>query len=458
MTSSLIVDQINTTTGDAYVTAGTNPVTGGVVYKHASGVNILASAIKEVYSGGSASSGFLGVMTSPGYDARTYQSIRVAEAPYFAVRLITRNNESTEYTINSATVSASSTPYTSGTTVNPQPTGGTWVGVTWAGLASVVIPPRISVNRPSVTYSDWIYVSSVARSDGGVHAQPYLYLRAFNATGSKSGLVGSTTNPNVGGRSSWGVSSALNRGRLHITSSSVGDFSSANQGGMGDDGGTFSSFVYEFECLHSVPSMSVLAIGDSIMQGDGASITGAGYSFRACADLSTVAQPVILQNHGWSNMTTDNFVDRLQDLMSSGCRPSVVVFALWSPNDGAPTQALIDRAWANGMRILTLCRQYGSIPCMVGPTPRGYSGASEAYRQVLLSRFRAFNASSGAPMYKLDADGILASVSGGNAIAAAFSSDSIHPNDAGNDALAAGLTGHIGLSAILTAVAESYFL
>jgi hypothetical protein len=439
------------------VTYETNPLTGGISYQAGGTSSLLASAIREAYSGAQASNGLISTMTSPGYDGRTYQSIRVSEAPFYAVRLIVRNVEAAGYTIDSATVSASSTPYTTGTTVNSNPTGGTWAGVTWNGATSIAIPARLAANRPSITYSDWIYISSVARSDGGSYAQPYLYLRAYNATGPKSGLIGSTANPNTGSRTNWSVASALNRGRLHITSSAVGDFSSTNQAGMTDDSGNFSSFVYEFECMSSVPTMPVMAMGDSIMQGDSASIVGAGYTFRACADLSTVTKPVICQNYGFSNMTTDNFVSRLQDAFTAGARPSVVVFALWSPNDGAPTQALIDRAWANGMRLLTLCRQYGAIPVMVGPTPRGYSGANETFRQALLTRFRAFTAVPSAPFYKLDADGILVSTPGGNAIAGSFSADSIHPNDAGNDALVAGLNGYTGLSAILAAIAASYF-
>lgn len=433
-----------------------DPVTGVRTFQAGGVSSILASAIKEAYSGSSASNGIIATMSSPGYDGKTYQSIRVAEAPYFAVRVIIRNAETTGYTLDGAAVSASSTPYTSGTTVNANPTGGAWAGVTWNGATSIAIPARLAANRPSITYSDWIYISSVARSDGGSYAQPYIYLRAYNATGPKSGLQGSTGNPNAGGRSAWGVASAINRGRLHITSAASGDFVSTNQAGMTDDSGIFSSFIYEFECMHSVPAMPVMAIGDSIMQGDGASIVGAGYTFRACADLSTVTKPVICQNYGFSNMTTDNFVSRLQDALTAGMRPSVLVFALWSPNDGSPTQALIDRAWANGMRILTLCRQYGIVPVMVGPTPRGYSGANETFRQTLLTRFRAFVPANG-PLCKLDADGILVSAAGGSAISVTFSSDSIHPNDAGNDALVAGLNGYTGLSEILADIAASYF-
>jgi hypothetical protein len=421
------------------------------------GQALLANAIREAYSGCATASGFLGTMTSPGYDGKTYQSIRVAEAPFYAVRLKIRNNESTSYTLNGAAVSASSTPYSTGTTVNPNPTGGTWAAVTFNGSSSVVIPATLGTNRPSITYSDWIYISSVARADGTAYTQPYLYMRGYNATGPKSGLIGTTTNPNTGGRSLLSVTSAINRGRLHITSAATGDFATTNQTGMTDDSGTFSSFVYEFECLHAVPSLPVLAIGDSIMQGDGASVVGTGYAFRACADVSTPAKPVILSNNGWSNMTTDNFVTRLQDLFTAGERPSVVIFPCWTPNDGAPTQALIDRAWANAMRILTLCRQYGAIPVMVGPTPRGYSGANETSRQQLVARFRAFGTSGLNVLYKLDADGILASTPGGNAIAASFSSDSIHPNDAGNDALNAGLNGYTGLGSILSNIATSYF-
>ena len=65
MTSALIVDQINTTAGDAYVTAGTNPVTGGGISLRAGGDSVLVAPVGAVATPWQLNPRALSVMTAP---------------------------------------------------------------------------------------------------------------------------------------------------------------------------------------------------------------------------------------------------------------------------------------------------------------------------------------------------------------------------------------------------------
>lgn len=394
-------------------------------------------------SGISGHGGLIASMGSPGYDGRTYQSILTAESSYVGVRVRVRNAEATAYTLDACAVAASAT-----LTIAPT---GSWVPVTWAGASSVSIPARIAANRPSETVSDLIPLRSVARTDGGLWAQPYCHVRAYNATGPKSGYIGSTAQPT---RAGWGAATSLNRGRIFHATSGVGNFVASNQAGLGDDSGNFSAMAIELEFVYLAPAMTVGLWADSIGQGDGASIVHASYAFKACADLSTMTRPVTLRNHGWSNMTSQNFAERMSDDFAAGRVPNVSIFHGFTPNDGAPTQASIDGTLAQVMRMVDLCRRYRSVPvCMIG-LPRSYTGSNETFRQAHLATLRSVLPTIGVTV--LDGDGILAATPGGNAMSAADAADSIHPTDAGNDKLLNGANGYAGLRALLQPLANVF--
>ena len=426
------------------VKAGTpGNVAGTLVRWGGGGVGWTSIGIETRMVGNECHMGTISTMPSPAYDGRSYQLVQTLEGHVIGVRVVIRNNEPTSYTLDAFAVAPSATAVAG--TVAPT---GAWVAVTFGGVSNPTIPARLGVNRPSITVSDVIYFSTVTRTDG--YDQPYIFLRGYNATGPKSGFVGTTAE--LGSRANWGSPTALNRGRIKWSASSVGNFVSSNQAGMSDDAGAFGSFCFEVQPIYSVPVLSIMGIGDSIISGDGASITGSGYGFRACADISTIARPVSWTNYGFSSMATANFVSRLTDAIAAGFRPSVLVVPSFSPNDGAPTQAVIDACKANLIQMLELCRANNITPIIVTPAPRSYAAPEEAFRQSLCAWVRGLHG-----RIILDADKILAATPGGNAQAAALSNDQLHPNDAGNDALSLGLNGVPGLKTILENLAALYF-
>lgn len=354
-------------------------------------------------------------MTSPGYDGKTYQTIFTAETNFYAVRLILRNSLATSYLVDSAAVAVSDAYG-----INPSTGAAGWVPITWAGVSSVTVPARIAEYRPSVIKSDWINIKSIARADGS--SLPTVYFRAFNTTGPKTGLLGTSSHAEA----SWRTQSALNKNRFVIHDSATGDFVTANQQSMTTDSGNFGAFISEFEYLSDKNIISVMGCGDSITNGDGSTIKCLGWGHMGCYDLSTTDRPISWVNHGFSSQLSPTFLSRLIDAIDGGIKPDIVVYSPFSPNDGSATQAIIDAQLMNLYRAISVCDDNDIKMIVSTPCPRGYAATPEGFRQSLCQTIRTM-ASNRIFTALLDFDAVLASTPGGNSMGS-LTTDGLHPN------------------------------
>jgi hypothetical protein len=338
-------------------------------------------------------------LTSPGYDNRTFQFAHVVEAPVVAARVIVLNNLTTTPTLSKVGV-APSTVFP-GTNYNPSGGGASFTSVTFGGSASVTLPARISANVPSRTVSDWITVSSLSPSDGGT--LPYMFWRFYNSTGPLTGFLNTADLMSTGsgslaanGLAVWPTTSdarsALRRAQW---ASQSGDFSATNFTGPQTN---FSNVAVEFEYRYANGHVVTLcALGDSITQGDAASVHCLSPVHYAVNGVSTAGQPIVPCNQGYSSQTTSNFVARLQQIIASGQIPNILVYSAWSPNDipggngssVAVWNAAIDAMKANLATVLSICQSNRIFPIIATGTPYIYDATHDALRVAYNDYLRA---------------------------------------------------------------------
>lgn len=286
------------------------------------------------------------------------------------------------------------------------PAGGSWLPVTWAGASSATAPARVSANEPSILLSDWIAVPSLARVDGGVN--PVAMARSFvpsaNATFSTSSNIytGLWSNNRI-----W-------RSRAN------GDFVTTTTGWPNAEGTT--SWLQIMRFRGASKRVTVMGCGDSTFAGFGTTSNGPN-SWGLVAERRGAFSWV---NAGISGQSTTTYLARCLNQVNI-LRPSVAVWLLYSSNDGTPTQALADAAWARAIQFVVYCESIGVAPMIATGIPYTgqYTLAQDNIRKALNDKARA----SGIALFDFDA-----AITDGGApasIAAGLGSDSRHLNDAG---------------------------
>lgn len=337
---------------------------------------------------------YLQTATSPGYDARTYQLAHVVESQVLAVRCIILCNEAAGYTLNNVTVATSDR--IDNANFNPVTAGSTsaFTAVTFNGSASVSIPARLGVNRPSRTVSDWINVQSIAPVDG--NTLPYMFWRAYYATGPSSAFGNTSQLMATGSGALAALGSAIwaspsdsrSAKRLSLIADHAGNLTA---GAFTSPSQNYGCLAMEFEYIYDRDVLTVCAVGDSITQGDTASVMALSPVHFACNSVSTPATPVVPCNQGFSSQTTSNFSDRLTDMIASGRRPQIVVYSAWSPNDisgGNVTAAAVALMKFNLAKAMAACEQAGIVMILTTGLPYAFTAPNDANRIALNNYLR----------------------------------------------------------------------
>lgn len=378
--------------------------------------------------------GQLQTAAAPTFNTHTWHETMSVDCEFDAVQLVIQNVESSSYTLGGAVVGVSSN-----ITDNVTPTGG-WVACTWPSLT---IPARIAANRPSITLSDIINLSSLAPTDG---SYPYLMVRTYCATGGYS----------VTGANAAMAQNAQYQGRYFVSyRDGTGDYATTNQAAFTK--GTAQNLCHVTGVIFYSRGrvVSVLGVGDSITQGSG--VTGEsqnGWGPRACAAVSTAAMPVLWSNFGVASQTTAQYFARLETALSAGIRPQIVVYSPFSPNDGTPSQTTVNAQRAYLARFYALADEYRFIPVITTGCPN----TAAAWNATADNFRKAFNAE----LLELRNQGRIvvdfASVLGDGATPERFipamTEDGTHPGGAGYAAMATLLEAEIAKiqSAVFTPV------
>lgn len=300
-----------------------------------------------------------------------------ALAGFFGSRRIDANYGTAAQTITEAKSAVSPTAGNNGLAL-------TWTNRRWGGATSVVQAAGSGSGAdvvPTITVSDWLWVPSIARTDFPTRL-PLILERAYYA------LAGS-------------VQRAVPANAMGDLYTATGLEFATNVAASADAVSTITSFApaatntwmcpIGLEFSYGVPTITVADVGDSLMRGQESSTTSAGWQSitqRACAlkGGAAIYQPATFavtgQTHAASYLTGLEVVTKIL--------PRYLCFRALSPNDGSPTQALIDAAWGRTLSLIEHCRRNDVIPVLCTTPPRNTLSAGEdALLKVQNARVRA---------------------------------------------------------------------
>lgn len=353
----------------------------------------------------------------------TFHALGYSEAPFTAVRLGIVNTTTTSYATSAICVAPSAVQNDD---INPL--NGAGGAQSWTVASNGVIsatPAASSANNgvPTISWSDWISVNSIARTDNS--AYPHLimariYLPSTNVLAAFSPTA--TESTNYAALSPSGA-------RPQVGYFKSGNFVASNQSGFTTPTKQFFPVIFEFQA--SVTTKTVLAFGDSIVQGQGSSSHFGSYGQLACNALSTLSAPVQFVNSGFSGMTTvQSFA--AADAYINAFAPNVVVIAPYSVNDTA-SQAQVDYDFTRAMSMATKVRRSGMKPIITTGVCNTSVLQQDNWRKGLNAQLLAQNTFPVA-----DIDGAVSDGASPARLQAGFNSgDGVHPNDAGNAAMQA---------------------
>ncbi|MBX9717207.1 MAG: hypothetical protein K2Q07_01390 [Burkholderiaceae bacterium] len=300
-----------------------------------------------------------------------------ALAPFFGSRTIHANYGTSPQTITIAKSAVTPTAGNNGLAL-------TWNSRTWAGATTVVQPAGSGTGAdvvPSITISDWLWVPGIARTDFPTRNQLILERAYYAASGS--------------------VQRACFANAMGDLFAATGLEFATNVAASADAVTTITSFApaatntwmcpIGVEFAYGVPTAVVADVGDSLMRGQESTTASNGWlsvSQRACLLKTGAAiwQPMTFavtgQTHAASYQTGLEVVSKLL--------PTFLCFRAWSPNDGAPTQALIDAAWGRTLSLIEHCRRNKVAPVVCTTPPRNSLSAGEdAFLKIQNARVKS---------------------------------------------------------------------
>lgn len=188
------------------------------------------------------------------------------------------------------------------------------------------------------------------------------------------------------------------------------------------------------------PGLQVWAFGDSIVQGNGSSVgASAANGVLGWPTLVHLQQSRIdcLNMAVTGQKTVDSLAIMKTMLAATDDLPAYVAIKAYSPNDGTPTQSLIDQQWG---RILDAC-SYAStkgvhVLLFNCPPVNAWTSGQHALREEINARCTAL-AAQWDQLTLIDAASIVADPANARQILAAYDyGDGTHYLDAGHQAIA----------------------
>ena len=361
---------------------------------------------------------------------KTFQATFELVDDFDAVRIIFGSNDrDASSVITSASVS---TPSAASDVNN---SSGSWTAATRQGQTSFSIPVAANgSDQVAFTVTDWVAVPSVARTDGGTY--PLVTVRAYMTASSTLPVLGNGTDDftnwasrSDGGRKFWWR--YQNGDQITVPS---GFTSTTN---------TSQSPIFGVQYLCRGQVITVGAVGDSIAEGRGTYL-GEGFVLPALEQLNAAGGPIKYEyaNFGWAGQSSVQYTRRALSLLESEVKPDVIVLPNGTPNDtgGTLTSTIVSTMRARRARIVAAAYENDVIPVIWTWIPCNTSvhnwGSSDSLRTSLNAE--AVASVSRNLLVADTASAVSGATSGGQVqYAAGMTTDGVHPNDAGNTALAA---------------------
>lgn len=314
-----------------------------------------------------------------------------------------------------------------------------WKSVTWAGAATIT-PAAGTATSPTVSISDWISVSSIARSDGA--AYPLLLVR-MSVTGGTSGFhtwnsafeTASAANGGLIAQARWDADAS----GLMVTAPATNHMTASNSHLM--------PIGVEFRCLKR--GITLLGIGDSLTQQN--SVIADVHStigWRVAAAISALGVPCGYVNHGFSSQTMQTY-SAAGSTAITNWKPNAVFIQSASPNNG---NFNTDAFMRNGLRIMNSLAQglvndalairaapflTTWLPCNATIIP------NESQDTMRRARNQYTIAQHGNSVFVLDWDSVVTDGGAPARIAAGYQFDTTHPNESAVTLLAEQAAGRL---------------
>lgn len=225
---------------------------------------------------------------------------------------------------------------------------GAWTSITWNGATTVILPPRLSASLPSCTWSDWIDLATVLRTDAldTEGADLPVVMARFLVPSSGS------TNPYSYGNyqmAAWwnAANSSVHHGRMMTSLRYTGD-GLTTPANFQPTTNFLYPFLTHFEYEGAKPGITFGAVGDSITEGavdtGGGTNFGNGWIWQAISMLRQQhpSTPIEFVNAGVTATGHATYFSQLIELMKSGAHFDVMIYSPFTPNDTPPSQASID--------------------------------------------------------------------------------------------------------------------
>lgn len=303
-----------------------------------------------------------------------------------------------------------------------------------------------SADKPTITWSDWLDISTVDRADGGT--LPLVRVSIEIPTSGNANRPACDTTSTRAGWESAGSNDVAPFGRA---------FKARNGAGLGvTTPSAGSSTVYSDETIPYVleymprhsQGITLTAFGDSIAEGAGATVNGCGFPYIARAAVSNMTRPVEICCMAAASMTMDQMADRAEAVAAT-LRPELAMVTMFTPNGiTAPNFTATSGArlqYKANQRIRSaLAGQdcaivgFSGIP-MLAVAPDSTTGSKDlnSASATVLNQFISAALNSAVPVVDAytpmsgpaDADGQVTMLIG-------TSADGLHPNSAGHALMA----------------------
>lgn len=404
---------------------------GSVTTNVVSGPAIIAAAAGNAKRarGATGPSGSIGTVAAVTAN-NSFKVVQTVPAAYTRVRAILLNNSTSAAATNSKaafspseSLANNSTPTIAGVASHAST-----LPFLFGGSASVTLPVAPSTNNPSRTYSDWMDVASLARTDE-VGSMPLAYATRFlgDTTGIGYNSIGATFGPAI-----ESISGSKHRVR-NYNQGSGGSDTVANPALFATTAAQSGIFVpIELEFDYAIPVRSVLQAGDSTKAGQGntAKVGPIWYAAAQLASEGTFIGAQSIAQEGLSAVITNQ---RVQAIMASTTLDTLY-FQPYSVNDGFNYATSATAAKARADAMITACAASGTNLIIETPLPIVAAGGTAVTGAELtaLNDMTAYFLSKVSAVVKcLNMSGLQDPAKPG-VWDAAYGFDNYHPNPAGH--------------------------
>ena len=262
--------------------------------------------------------------------------------------------------------------------------------LTVAGSSGIVVPAATAAATadhviPGIAITDFVPLQPVARTDRPV-GKPLVRVRARCAAEvQKVYSVGGGFAP------LWNAYVGLD-GMVIGSYQASGDFATSaptDHVYQITEGGGYAQPVTAL-FAYDDPGTQVWAFGDSLVQGNGSSVgSTAANGVLGWSTLMHLQQSTIdCLNMGVTGQKSeDSFAIARRMVAAADDLPSYVAVKVYSPNDGAPTQALIDAVWGRLLELCSYLRSRG-IPTVLFTSPpvNSWTAGQHAFNEAQNTR------------------------------------------------------------------------